>query len=49
MKITRRTTDFADSWVHELVDHPPQADRSDGHFDPAATRRGWERRKGEAG
>ncbi|HXT71990.1 MAG TPA: mandelate racemase/muconate lactonizing enzyme family protein [Vicinamibacterales bacterium] len=31
-KVLEHFNDFADSWVHELVDHPPRVDRRDGCF-----------------
>jgi len=31
-KVLEHFNDFADSWVHELVDHSPRIDRADGCF-----------------
>ena len=31
-KVLEHFNDFADSWVHELVDHSPRVDRADGCF-----------------
>ncbi len=31
-KVLEHFNDFADSWVHELVDDPPRVDRADGCF-----------------
>ncbi len=30
-KVLEHFNDFADSWVHELVDHSPRIDPADGH------------------
>ena len=35
-KVLEHFNDFADAWVHELVDHAPAVDRADGCF-PAPT------------